>query len=94
MIRDEVNVKTIEIGTVLSFDTNITPELQEEGLVRDTVREIQAYRKTQNLKPGEPAVYRLAVSPENRSIIEKNRAFIEKMTHTTVEFSSQPEASS
>lgn len=87
LIRDEVNVKTIEVGTALSLDTNITPELQEEGLVRDTIREIQAYRKTQNLKPGEAATYKLKASSENRAILEKNLAKIQKATNTQIDFS-------
>jgi isoleucyl-tRNA synthetase len=87
IIAEEVNVKGIEQkGSVVTLDTTLTDDLREEGFVRDTIREIQAYRKEQKLKPGESATYRTQVSPENRAIIEKNRAQIEKTTHTTVEF--------
>jgi len=88
VIAEEVNVKSIEKkGSTVTLDTTLTDELREEGFVRDTIREIQAYRKEQKLRPGEPAVYRVQTSPENRAIIEKNRGHIEKTTHTTIEFS-------
>ena len=87
VIAEEVNVKSIEKkGSAVTLDTTLTDELREEGFVRDTIREIQAYRKEQKLRPGEPAVYRIQTSPENRAIIEKYRAQIEKATHTTIEF--------
>ena len=86
LIREEVNVKEIEMGGEITLDTNITKELQEEGLVRDTIREIQAYRKAQNLKPGESTAYKLTVSPETRVVLEKNLAEIQKATSTVVEF--------
>jgi len=87
LIVDEVNVKRIDVGTVLAFDTNITKELREEGVVRDTIREIQAFRKIRNLKPGEAATYKLKTSPENRAVIEKHLAKIKKATNTEIEFS-------
>jgi isoleucyl-tRNA synthetase len=87
IIADEVNVKRVEMrGEEIVLDTTLTGELEEEGFVRDTVREIQAFRKTQNLKPGEPATYRAKVSPEDRAVIEKYREHIQKVTHTAVEF--------
>ncbi len=86
LIIDEVNVKQVEVGSTLEFDTHITEDLREEGLVRDTIREIQAFRKDKNLKPGEPATYKLKTSPENRAVIEKNLAKIQKVTHTGIEF--------
>ena len=85
IIADEVNVKKVESGNGLALDTQLTDELREEGFVRDTVREIQAFRKSGNMRPGEDATYRMQVSPENRVIIEKYRDYIQKATHTTVE---------
>ncbi len=87
IVADEVNVKNIEVtGDEVSLDTHITQELQEEGLVRDTIREIQSFRKSENLKPGESATYRLKVSPENRAVIEQSLVKIQKATHTDIEF--------
>lgn len=84
LIRDEVNVKRIVAGKSFVLDTTITPELKEEGDLRDFIREIQAYRKDQKLKPGDQTSYR--ASEEKRPLAEKYRAQIEKATHTTVEF--------
>ncbi len=84
IIRDEVNVKSAVFGEVFALDTNITAELKEEGLVRDTIREIQAFRKEQNLKPGEPATYRYKGA--EAVVVKKNVAQIEKATNTKVEF--------
>ena len=86
LIADEVNVKAVEVGGALQFDTNLTEELREEGLVRDTIREIQAFRKSENLRPGEAATYELKTSPENRAVIERHRDEIQKATHTNIEF--------
>ncbi len=88
IVADEVNVKKVErTGDEVALDTNITQELQEEGLVRDTIREIQSYRKAQNLKPGESTTYKLSAVSESRRILEKNLAKIQKATNTEVEFS-------
>ncbi len=89
LIRDEVNVKEVIVASKLpdgvTLDTDITPELREEGIVRDTIREIQAFRKSVNLKTGERTTYRLAAG-ENRAVIEKNLAAIQKATNTDIEF--------
>jgi isoleucyl-tRNA synthetase len=50
LIRDELNVKKISFkegrGEIaVAFDTNLTPELKEEGEARDIVRQIQQERK-------------------------------------------------
>ncbi len=86
VIAEEINVKEVVMGDVFLLDTNLTEELREEGLVRDTIREIQAYRKSTNLKPGELAAYKLTASSENRKVLEKHVAEIQKATHTKVEF--------
>ena len=87
IVADEVNVKKVErAGDGIALDTNITDELKEEGLVRDTTREIQAFRKSQNMKPGESATHRLQVSPESRAILEKHLTELQKATSTIIEF--------
>ncbi|MSU73878.1 isoleucine--tRNA ligase [Candidatus Kaiserbacteria bacterium] len=87
IVADEVNVRKVErTGDGVALDTNITQELREEGLVRDTIREIQAYRKAQNMKPGESTTYKLTTSPESKVVLEKHLAGIQKATSTIVEF--------
>ncbi|MCL5090566.1 MAG: isoleucine--tRNA ligase [Patescibacteria group bacterium] len=50
LIKDELNVKEVELkegpeGLQVELDTTITPELKEEGEVRDLIRQIQEARK-------------------------------------------------
>lgn len=90
IIADEVNVKRVTQGEGdLTLDTVITAELQEEGFVRDFVREIQAFRKEQRLNPGQMAAYRItaSLSSQERAVIEKHRSEIQNITTTTIEFS-------
>ena len=54
--------------------------------MRDTIREIQAYRKESGLKPGENATYTATFGSEQRSVVEKNLDAIQKATNTTIEF--------
>lgn len=87
LIADEINVKNVIVTpNVLRLDTQLTDELRDEGYVRDTIREIQAYRKEKGLKPGEHATYTLTADETQRRIVEKYRAQIEKATSTTVVF--------
>ncbi len=54
IIAEEVNVKKVEFADIkeeLELDTNITPELRQEGLMREFVRQIQSLRKNIGLTP-------------------------------------------
>ncbi|MDP2930342.1 MAG: isoleucine--tRNA ligase [bacterium] len=69
LIKDELNVKEVvftddikeksgwaskeEEEICVSLDTEITPELKEEGFIREMVRSIQNQRKTLGLKPAD-----------------------------------------
>lgn len=55
IIKNELNVKQIEIiktenGLAVELDTNLTPELQAEGDMRDLIRQIQSLRKEAKLE--------------------------------------------
>lgn len=45
LIKKEVNVKEISFGKDLVLDTKITPELKEEGILREIIRNLQQMRK-------------------------------------------------
>ncbi|XKT74574.1 MAG: class I tRNA ligase family protein [Patescibacteria group bacterium UBA2163] len=60
LIRDEVNVKAVHFDAAqeeeVVLDTALTPELEEEGAVRELVREVQSLRKKADLEPKDKAV--------------------------------------
>ncbi len=51
LIKDEVNVKEILFGDATKLDTEITPELREEGMAREIIRNIQEMRRELHLAP-------------------------------------------
>ncbi|MFH0863664.1 MAG: isoleucine--tRNA ligase [Candidatus Gottesmanbacteria bacterium] len=71
LIKDEVNVKNLEIKvnksietidvSATKLDTKITPELREEGELRDLIRDIQGLRKEQGLKPDDKITVQVPV---------------------------------
>jgi hypothetical protein len=81
LIKGEVNVKEViangELGVEVRLDTALTPELEEEGKVREVIRQIQDWRKEKGLKPGEFADYTLT---ENSELLLKHQAEIESAT--------------
>ncbi len=51
IVADELNVKEVKINSAgEKLDTEITPELKEEGTYREWVRAIQGWRKEQGLR--------------------------------------------
>ncbi len=68
IIKDEINVKELvndpSLVEEVFLDTALTPALIEEGKVRDVIRSVQEWRKTNNLKPGERAAYTVPVGEE------------------------------
>jgi isoleucyl-tRNA synthetase len=73
LLKEEVNVKEIIFGKEFKLDTQITPELKEEGMIREIIRQIQEMRKKIGLKPKNKTFLFISCSDELRGIIEKNR---------------------
>ena len=76
LIKEEVNVKEISFGKELKFDTTITPELKEEGMVREIVRNIQELRKDLCLHPREKVRAHFSGVREIDEVVEKWKKFI------------------
>ena len=76
LIRDEVNVKEVvedkSINEQIELDTNITPELREEGDVRELIRQIQQMRKEMKLVPEDTIAVLYQKSELSDKIIGKN----------------------
>jgi len=76
LIKDEVNVKEISFGKTLKLDTKITPELKEEGILREIIRHIQEMRKKAGLRPKGKILVSYSGSSDLNKILVKNKNFI------------------
>ncbi|MBI2612926.1 isoleucine--tRNA ligase [Candidatus Kaiserbacteria bacterium] len=89
VVVDEVNVQAIVPSPILKageilLDTNITPELREEGIIRDTMRLVQDARKAAKLHHSEHGKVSIQVPASDRNVVEKNLRSIEKETNTQI----------
>jgi len=84
LIKDELNVKQIEFtegkGEIqVSFDTQITPALKEEGEARDLIRQIQEARKIAGCGLSEKVKLGLPSWPKNFEEEIKNKTFSQEI---------------
>jgi isoleucyl-tRNA synthetase len=49
ILKDELNVKAVKVGSEIVIDEKLTPELGREGMMREIVRVVQAARKKAGL---------------------------------------------
>ncbi|MEK7614086.1 MAG: class I tRNA ligase family protein [Patescibacteria group bacterium] len=87
LIKDEVNVKEVVfvkiLGTEAELDTNITPELKEEGELRDLIRLIQDFRKKEGLTPSDRVLIEISAPEEKITLIKKYKEELKKATLLT-----------
>ncbi|MEK7213676.1 MAG: class I tRNA ligase family protein, partial [Patescibacteria group bacterium] len=80
LVRDEINVKEIVSDTTLSeevlLDISITPELKEEGIIRELVRAVQDLRKSKGLTIQDRAVLAIDGDEGVKNLIKENENMI------------------
>ncbi len=82
LIKDEVNVKEVvfdgKLAGDIELDTVITPELKEEGIIRELVRLTQELRQKANYEPKDRIKAMLELPEELRTVIQKNEKLFAK----------------
>ena len=85
IIKEEINVKNIifdnSLKEPMELDTNITPELKEEGDLRELVRQIQEIRKALKLTPQDRIALNFFTDNEEiKEFLTKKSEIIQKET--------------
>lgn len=84
LVKDEVNVKEVifdeKMESEVELDTKISPELKEEGDVRDLIRAIQEFRKNEGLTTSDRIKLQVNADKATSSLIEKHSDEIKKAT--------------
>jgi isoleucyl-tRNA synthetase len=84
LIKDEINVKEIEVDNTITeailLDLNLTPELKEEGIVRELTRGIQDLRKQEKLTPTDLVSLKIQTNQAGMALVNKFSAEIKKTT--------------
>lgn len=82
LIKDEVNVKKVvfddKLKKEMEIDKNITPELKEEGMMREGLRQIQVIRKKANLLPTDEIIVSFQGDDSILQLFKKNENQIKK----------------
>ncbi|HEY4508733.1 MAG TPA: class I tRNA ligase family protein [Candidatus Paceibacterota bacterium] len=94
LIKNELNVKEVVFDETLEndveLDTEITPELKNEGVARDIIRGIQDARKEQELNPNEKIKLVVHVNSDLKKVIESFEDMIKLPTQVEeIKYSSE-----
>jgi isoleucyl-tRNA synthetase len=92
ILKKQLNVKKINfLGHMKGFskgtkhvklDTNLTPELEEEGYAREMSRQVQAFRKKLGLEKKDKVETCVIVDEKFKNILEKQKEFIKNRTNS------------
>jgi len=84
LVKEEINVKEIVFDAGLpvfaALDWEITPELEEEGAVREIIRQIQELRKSARFTPADKIAVYVQSDGELGETVAKNQLIIAKET--------------
>jgi len=82
ILKEEVNVKEVvfdkKLKVEVELDTNITPELREEGLLRELVRMVQDLRQKAGLRPRDKIVLLAELPKEMRAAAVKQEGALKR----------------
>lgn len=97
LIKDEVNVKQVNVNVALAddvlLDTVVSESLRKEGVVRDLIRAIQELRKTEGLTVGDKVVLLLESDEKAKELVHAFIHDVKKVTLVTgVEYAHLPHA--
>jgi isoleucyl-tRNA synthetase len=92
LIKEELNIKEVEMvkeiregknwilageeGIKIALNIEITPQLKEEGMVREFIRQIQGVRKQAGLIPKDKIIVQFSGRDELNEILMKNKTLI------------------
>ncbi len=68
--------RLLDLGLVVDLDTEVTPELEAEGLARDVIRQIQAARKDADLHVSDRITLTLALPDETAAAVRAHEATV------------------
>ena len=66
-------------GVTVALETTLTPELIEEGFVRELISKVQTMRKENGFEVTDHIIVCLAGNDKLRAIVEKNEAFFKRV---------------
>jgi isoleucyl-tRNA synthetase len=82
IIADEVNVKTVTSDASqtdrIMLDTTLTPDLLDEGAVRDLMRAVQDMRKAEGLEPSDRITLAVSTTEDGQRVLESFKDLIMK----------------
>jgi len=83
LLQDELNVKEVVVNSKLrgdvQLDTKLTPQLKEEGLVRELLRHIQDMRKGAGYKPRHRVRLRYTGSADIKNLFSRHKETLVKI---------------
>lgn len=74
VLKDELNVKDVTVRpdqtTDAELDTTLTPELKQEGAIRDLIRTVQSLRKQAGLEPEDRITLTISETADIQHVVE------------------------